>query len=143
MKPPSSRVFWMRTVIWFAPGFSVPGTRENAGGTLPRPAPAPRPLAGGEISSPLIQTSPLLRMGPTDNVAAPDVVAAGTSTVRVNHTTPSKSGSPFDSQLPGTCISFQSEVMSLAFGTRQSGLSDPRRSAIGSASNGTAVLSAL
>ncbi len=73
----------------------------------------------------------------------PVAAAAGTSIVRVNQTTPSKSGRPRDSQLPGTCMSFQSAATSLTFGRRQSGLSAPSRSATGSESNGSAALSAL
>src|SRR5262245_29073404 len=90
---------------------------------------------------PLTHTSAVLRTGPSDSALSP--LADVTSTDRVNHTTPSQSGSPRDSQLPGTCISFQSAVMSLADGERQSGLSEPSRSATGSVSNGTAFGSAL
>ena len=63
--------------------------------------------------------------------------------VRVNHTTPSKSGSPRVSHAPGSCMSFHSAAMSLAFGVRQSGFRAPSRRATGSASNGSAALSAL
>ncbi len=134
----------MRTVIWFAPGLMVPAGRANDGGMPPRPPPpAPRPPAGGAIARPFTQTSPVLRIAPNESVGVPVAAAAGTSIVRVNQTTPSKSGRPRDSQLPGTCMSFQSAAMSLALGRRQSGLSAPSRSATGSESKGSAALSAL
>ena len=66
-----------------------------------------------------------------------------TLTSFVNQTIPSKSGRPFDSQFPGSLISFQSAAISAAFGILQSGVPAPIRSGTGSAANGSFAGSAL
>src|SRR5688500_20148438 len=85
---------------------------------------------------PLTHTSAWLLMRPSASVLpAP---ACGTSTVRVNQTTPSKSARPRDSQLHGTCISFHSEPSAAESGVRQSGLVVHSRSGVGKEFDGTA-----
>ena len=79
----------------------------------------------------MIKTSPVLRTGPSESVVGLAVPLQ--SNVRVNHTTPSKSGRPRDSQFPGTCMSAQSLERSCAPGMRQSGLIVPSRTDIGNA----------
>ena len=80
-------------------------------------------------------------MRPSESVISP--APCGASIVLVNQTTPSKSSRPRDSQLPGTCMSFQSADSDALSGVRQSGLVVPIRSAIGSEPAGTALASAL
>src|SRR4051812_39932214 len=113
-----------------------------AGAAAPRPPPAVGAAAWGAADTngaavsdtPFSQTSALFRTSPSVNEDG--VEFAGQSIVRVNHTTPSKSGSPRASQLPGTCMSFQSAAISWAAGVRQSGLILPIRSATGCAEYG-------
>src|SRR5918994_2976432 len=110
----------MRTVTVFVPARRTPGGSTYVAEAFPRPpaagagaGPPPRapgPAAAGAAGGakgagvsdcPLTHTSPTLRTGPSESVAWS--FAAAASNVRVNHTTPSKSGNPRDSQLPGTC----------------------------------------
>src|SRR5919107_180087 len=116
-------------------------------GAPPRPAePAAAGLAGGGTNGagvtdwPLTQTSPTLRTGPSESVAGASPAAP--LNVRVNHTTPSKSGKPRDSQFPGTCMSAHSAASSAAGGVRQSGFTVPMRTVIGRALYGSAERSA-
>ena len=91
--------------------------------------------------SPFTHTSAVLLMRPSESVISP--APCGASIVLVNHTTPSKSSRPRDSQLPGTSMSFQSVERDAFSGVLQSGLVVPIRSAIGSDPVGTALASAL
>src|SRR3954469_20396875 len=102
----------MRTVMVLLPARTTPSGTTYVGGALPRPPPAgaaPRPAPGtngaGVSDWPLIQTSPMFRSGPSDSVVG---AAPVQSNERVNQTTPSKSGRPRDSQLPGTSMLDQS-----------------------------------
>src|SRR6185312_9129537 len=140
----------MRTVRVFWPGRITPADSAYVAEALPRPPPAgaaaagaaPRPPAGGVpgvaagatkgvgvTDCPLTHTSPVLRSGPSDRVAGTSPPLE--SNVRVNHTTPSKSGRPRDSQFPGTCMSAHSVATSWFPGIRQSGFTAPMRTEIG------------
>src|SRR6185436_16345342 len=135
----------MRAVIVFLPARSAPGGTAKVADAGPRPpagagaaaAPGPRPAGAagagvkgaGVSNKPLTQTSPVFRIGPVERMLGAAVSVQ--SSVRVNHTTPSKSGRPRDSQLPGTSMSFHSLDRSASAGARQSGLIVPRRSETG------------
>src|SRR5215207_5003835 len=109
-----------------------PAGGEAATGAAPLPPPprpppgaAVAPAAGGGVKvcvtdSPFTHTSAVLLMRPSEIVDSP--APCGASMVFVNHTTPSKSSRPRDSQLPGTCMSFQSADNVALSGVRQSGL---------------------
>src|SRR3954451_10910538 len=136
----------MRTVMVLLPARTTPSGTTYVGEAFPRPPPAgatPRPPPGtkgvGVSDCPLIQTSPMFRSGPRDSVVG---AAPVQSNERVNQTTPSKSGRPRDSQLPGTSMLDQSLASSVAAGVRQSGFVAPRRTAIGNPVYGNAPGSA-
>src|SRR4051812_34495576 len=97
------------------------GGAAGAAAPRPAPAPAPRPAPGAaapaagaaaavlkfcDTDKPLTHTSAVLLTRPSETVMSPAL--CGATIVRVNQTTPSKSSRPWDSQLPGTCMSFQS-----------------------------------
>src|SRR5262245_12021878 len=119
-----------------AAGGVAGGTGAAGAGGAPNP---PSPAAFS--CTPLTHTRAVLRIGPSDSVSM--LVPWGTSTVRVNHTIPSKSVKPRDSQLPGTCMSFHDAAISWVAGVRQSGVPLPMPSGTGNDANGSLFGSAL